>query len=73
MSMTGDYRSMSEVDGQYASTAWVPYVDFDPSDAEDMEIMGHVWGREKADREARLERENERLRTRLAELTGEED
>ena len=72
--MTGDCHSMAEADGQYlpGGPGWVPGVDFDPSDPEDMETMGLVWARERADRAARLERENERLRERIAELSGED-
>lgn len=73
--MTGDYRSMAEVDGQYVdpvSPGWVPGVDFNPDDDDDMELMRHVWGRERADRTARLERENETLRAALRAATGED-
>lgn len=53
-------------------TGWVPGVDFDPNDDDEMEIMRLVWDRDRHDRASRLERENQNLRARLAELTGEE-
>lgn len=55
------------------SPGWVPGVDFDPHDDEQMAVMREVWSREKADRATRLERENDRLRARIAELTGGEE
>lgn len=54
-------------------TAWVPGVDFDPSDDDEMEIMRLVWDRDRHDRADRLERENALLRARLADLEDAED
>lgn len=74
--MTGDYRSMAQAAGEEpvdVSPGWVPGVDFDPSNDDDMAVMDQVWSREKASRAARLERENELLRARIAELTGGEE
>jgi hypothetical protein len=48
-------------------------VDFDSNDPDEMEVMHLVWDREKHDRMAQLERENERLRMRLAEYESTED
>ena len=63
---------MAEADGQYpTSLGWVPGVDFDPSDEDEMEVMTLVWGKEKADYTRRLERENEELRAQIAQLTDE--
>lgn len=45
---------------------WVPGVDFDPSDQDEMEIMRVVWEKEKYDRIASLEREIQTLRAALA-------
>lgn len=44
---------------------WVPGVDFDPSDQDEMEVMRLVWEKEKYDRMEQLERENRRLREEL--------
>lgn len=74
--MTGGYRSMAQAAGEEPvdeSPGWVPGVDFDPHDDEQMDVMREVWSREKADRATRLERENDRLRARIAELTGGEE
>jgi hypothetical protein len=73
--MTGDYRSMAEAAGEARvddSPGWVPGVDFDPHNPDEMEVMREVWAREGATRTTRLERENDRLRTLVAELTGED-
>lgn len=66
--MNGDYQSMAEACGEveYTSRGWVPGVDFDPYDAEEMEVMQDVWENERYNRIAQLERENERLRAQLA-------
>ena len=56
-----------------ANEGWVPGVDFDPHDPDEMEIMKVVWEQEKYDRMARLERENRSLRERLAQYEPEED
>ncbi len=45
---------------------WVPGVDFDPSDQDEMEIMHVVWEKEKYDKIASLEREIEELRSSVA-------
>lgn len=58
-------------DGFYESgSGWVPGVDFDPSDPDEMEIMSAVFEKEKYDRMAQLERENEQLRRELHEKNG---
>lgn len=49
-----------------SSLGWVPGVDFDPHDEDEMETMRLVWERERYDRIAELERENAELRARLA-------
>lgn len=54
-------------------TGWVPGVDFDPTDDDDMDIMRLVWDRDRHDRADRLEAENRRLRARLADLEDAED
>jgi hypothetical protein len=75
--MNGDYQSMAEACGEveYGSRGWVSGVDFDPYDAEEMEVMQLVWDREKHDHVARVERENawlqrenERLRDEMEAL-----
>lgn len=49
-----------------SGSGWIPGVDFDPSDRDEMEVMRLVWEKEKYDRMAELERENRRLREELA-------
>lgn len=73
--ITGDYRSLAEAAGEIEprSIDWTPGVDFDPSDADDMDLMSLVWDREAASAVRRLERDNATLRARVAELTGAED
>lgn len=44
---------------------WVPGVDFDPSDQDEMEIMRVVWEKEKYDKIESLEREIRSLREAL--------
>lgn len=44
---------------------WIPGVDFDPHDPDEMEVMHLVWDQEKYDRTRQLERENELLRAAL--------
>lgn len=74
MSFNGDYRSLAEACGETThETAWVAGVDFDPYDADEMDVMRLVWEREAAATNERLRRENAELRRRLAELTGEDD
>lgn len=70
-SMNGDYRSLAEaVDGPRPESAgWIPGVDFDPGDPEEMEVMADVFDRERQDTITRLTRENDNLRRRVAELT----
>lgn len=59
-------------DGYYESGAgWVPGVDFDPSDRDEMEIMEVVWEKEKHDRIRELEDENARLRGQLEDRYDE--
>lgn len=48
---------------------WIPGEDFDPHDPDEMEVMALVWQRERHDRMAQLQRENERLRAELASLS----
>lgn len=73
-SMVGDCASLREADeGPRGSLVWTPGVDFDPTDPDEMEIMHLVWGREQASRVAALQRENQRLRERLAEVLGDDE
>jgi hypothetical protein len=53
----------------YESPAFVPGVDFDPWDPEEVEIVGLATEIHRHDKMRRLEEENSRLRARLAELT----
>lgn len=53
-------------------TGWVPGVDFDPHDDDDMEIMHLVFEREVWERADRLERENQMLRAQLGYEFGYE-
>lgn len=46
-------------------TVWIPGVDFDPHDHDEMEVMRVVWEKEHRDKIAQLERENDRLRMEL--------
>lgn len=75
--LNGDYQSMAEACGEveYASRGWSPGIDFDPYDAEEMEVMRLVWRNERYDRirqleteNAHLERENTRLRDEMEDL-----
>jgi hypothetical protein len=49
-------------DGYVEGDGWIPGVDFDPHDSDEMEVMEHVWAQEKHDRMRQLEEENEMLR-----------
>lgn len=62
-----EYRTMAQACGEVpmSDTAWVPGVDFDPHDDDEMEIMHLVWDRDLHDKVNRLEDENLRLRTAL--------
>lgn len=53
------------------SIAWIPGENFDPHDPEEMEIMHSIWDGECFNYQRRLEAENQYLRQRIAELTGE--
>lgn len=55
-----------------APLAFVAGIDFDPYDHDEVEIIKDVMDRHAGERADRLERENQRLRARLAELTGDE-
>lgn len=76
MSMVGDYMSMAEACGEREHVrAWVPGIDFDPYDTEEMEVMRLVWDTERYDRirrleseSAHLERENARLHQEIEDL-----
>ncbi len=59
--------SMAQACGEAPTpdTAWVPGVDFDPHDDEEMEVMREVWARDLHEKVARLEDENARLRAQL--------
>lgn len=72
--LTGGYSSLAEAAGEYTpAVGWVPGVDFDPDDPEDMRAVELAWDREQAARVAELERENDDLRARVAELEGGDD
>jgi hypothetical protein len=58
-------------DGYVQGDGWVPGVDFDPTDPEEMEVMKVVWEREKFDRIHALEEENARLRALVNEHDDE--
>lgn len=76
MSFNGEYTSLADACGEGRDNAgggWVAGVDFDPYDAEEMDVMRLVWEREAADTNEKLRRENESLRRRIRELTGEDD
>ena len=47
---------------------WVPGVDFDPHDPDEMEIMHVVWEGERLSAIERLEKENSRLRGIIAQM-----
>ena len=55
------------------SNGWVPGVDFDPHDPDEMEVMKVVWEQEKFDRLRELERENVALLERLAKYENVEE
>lgn len=75
LEVTMEYMTMAQTDQPINDwdTAWVPGIDFDPYDDDDMEIMQLVWERDKHSRLQNLERANQQLRERLSELTGEWD
>ena len=52
-------------DGYVPGDGWIPGEDFDPHDPDEMEIMEHVFAKEKMDAMERLQRENEELRRQL--------
>lgn len=52
-------------DGYVPDTAWIPGVDFDPYDHDEMEVMKFIWEKERMDKIAQLERENASLRAQL--------
>lgn len=52
-------------DGYVPDTAWIPGIDFNPHDSDEMEIMHVIWERERLDKMAQLERENATLRAQL--------
>jgi hypothetical protein len=54
-----------------APLTFVPGVDFDPDDEEEVEIVGLASGKSAADRLWQLERENARLRGLLEDLYDE--
>jgi len=59
-------------DGQYVQgDGWVPGVDFDPSDPDEMEVMQHVWAKERAESISALQEENSRLRGLLEQIQEE--
>lgn len=58
-------------DGYVPDTVWIPGVDFDPHDHDEMEIMHIVWEKERLDKMAQLERENDRLRMEFDKCRGE--
>lgn len=64
MSFNGDYLSLAEACGEAPSRglAFIPGVDFDPTDPDDCEAVRLASERDYFDRLTALERENERLR-----------
>lgn len=56
-----------------SNDGWVPGVDFDPHDPDEMEIMHVVWEQEKHDAMTALQRENDYLRQALARYEGDND
>lgn len=58
-------------DGYVEDLVWVPGVDFDPYDHDEMEVMKVVWENERHDRMKQLERENESLRAAITSLHGD--
>jgi len=72
--VTGGYMSLAEACGEAEPKprGWVPGVDFDPDDADEMETMELVWERERYDAMAAKDREIASLRARLAEYEGED-
>jgi hypothetical protein len=73
--LTGDYLSLAEACGEVEPKprGWVPGVDFDPTDPDEMEVMELVWERERHDTLAAKDREIASLRARLAEYEGEDE
>lgn len=68
--------SMSDIqrreDGsRIESPAFIPGVDFDPTDSEEVEIVGYATEKHGAKKMRHLEEENLRLRALLEELTGD--
>jgi hypothetical protein len=57
----------------FESPSFIPGVDFDPNDPDEVEIIGFVTENHAHDRITRLEKENAELRGQLAEITGYED
>lgn len=70
--INGDYTSLAEACGERepSPTVWIPGQDFDPRDADEMEIMRDVWANEKDAKIARLEAENAELHRRLAAMNN---
>jgi hypothetical protein len=69
------YMTMAQACGEapILDTGWVPGVDFDPYDTDEMEVMDLVWQRERADSAAVVRRENTELRARLAAMDPDFD
>lgn len=67
--MNGDYLSMAEACGEAEprGLAFVPGVDFDPYDPDEVEAVQEAMARDAASRIDRLEAENARLRALLAD------
>ena len=73
MSFNGDYMSLAEACGETThNRGWVAGEDFDPYDAEEMEVMDLVWEREKYDTITRLQNENAALRQTIASMQERE-
>ena len=70
MTMQSEYMTMAQACGEapVPAAVWVPGVDFDPYDPDEMEVMRDVWEGERMSRIAELEIENDALRARLAAL-----
>lgn len=59
-------------DGYVQGDGWVPGVDFDPSDPEEMEVMRDVFERERMDSVRHLQQENARLRGLLGQANDQD-
>lgn len=71
MSFNGEYTSLADACGEgrdNGSAGWVAGIDFDPYDAEEMEVMELVWEREAHDSMTRLRNENAALRQTISSL-----